>query len=406
MKSLDYSKSGFTYQMGFANFAGMFCLAWLSWYVFLNPNGIFKLFRLSIYGLSIVTVFFSSIVMMIYVIEYYPFKIEKMNTFNRGVFLLIISVILATLIYYLIFRNFIGRFGIAYFSPTSIVASGGVGAEPLNALFQSSKAIFYFHFAFLWIVFFWNLGFNRWPWNDCSRSVSSWSKLITIILLTIITYSILFHPSVCYLFYPAQNKAGVAPWWGNIAGTGSARFSLGLILCTLNWIIISTFLWEGYPWKIIAKNGKYTIVKGATAFLGTLVLGIFTIVVLMKVMSFFWGEAYAGGNYTDGLDYRYIHAGEISSFFILATYILKYYFNNFPNQFKIWTRAFLRSSIAIAGGLLFYFAYYSKAGAFFLGFDTGIGFPTDTPIIVVMTFLIIILVQHEFFQGWPLRKKV
>ena len=408
MKSLDYNEDRFSYLRGFANLIGVFLVVWLLWYVLMNQYGIFKLFRMPNHGLSLITVFFSSIVMMIYVIEYYPFKIEKMNTFNRGVFLLIICVILAILIYYLIFRNFIGRFGVAYFSPASIMASGGVGAKSLNtdfmALDRSSKAIYYFHFAFLWIVFFWNLGFNRWPWNDCSRSVSSWSKLITIILLTIITYSILFHPYVCYLFNPVQSKAGVAPWWTNIAGTGSAYFNLGLLFCTLTWIIISTFLWEGYPWKMITRDRKGSIAKGVVVFFGTLALGIITMIILMKVMNIFWGEAFPGGGKTDGIDFRYIRSGEICSLFILVTYILKYYFNNFPNTLNIWSRAVLRSVITISGGLIIYFVYYSKAGTVFLGFETGLGFPFDTPTAFVMFFLIIIFIQNEFFQGWPLRK--
>jgi hypothetical protein len=36
--------------------------------------------------------------------------------------------------------------------------------------------------------------------------------LFVILFFVSITYSVLFHPHVCYLFYPAQSKAGVEPW--------------------------------------------------------------------------------------------------------------------------------------------------------------------------------------------------
>ena len=44
-------------------------------------------------------------------------------------------------------------------------------------------------------------------------------------------------------------------------------------------------------------------------------------------MNYFWDEAFVGGQYTDGPDFRYIHAGEISGFLMLAAFIWKNYFN-------------------------------------------------------------------------------
>lgn len=165
------------------------------------------------------------------------------------------------------------------------------------------------------------------------------------------------------------------------------------------------FLWEGYPWKLINRDKKGSMARVGITFLGTLVLGIFTMIILMKVMNLFWGEAFPGGQYTDGIDFRYIRAGQICSFFILAALILKSHFNNFPNNVGIWSRVSLRTAITIIAGLIFYFLYYSKVGEFFLGFETRIGFPTDLTLSIVFLFLSIVLIQDDFFKGWPIKKE-
>jgi hypothetical protein len=145
--------------------------------------------------------------MIVFVIGYYPARINMMNPVFGGVILLLVSVFLAAIIYFVIFRNVIGRFAVAYFSPDSIIASGGVGAEPLNALAQSSRAIFYFHLAFLWIAFFWKLSAGDWPWYNCTHRVVASSRVITILFVAIILYAVLFHPTVCYLFYPPPEQS-------------------------------------------------------------------------------------------------------------------------------------------------------------------------------------------------------
>jgi len=215
---------------------------------------------------------------------------------------------------------------------------------------------------------------------------------------------VLFHPVVCQFFYPAQNKAGVELWWTSFAGSASPNFSMGLMFCILPWIVMSHLLWEGYPWKRLEKDGEGTFAKGLVTFSGTTILGVITFIILLKVMNVFLGEAFVGGQYTDGLDFRYMHTAEISVFFILAASILKGYFNNFPNTRGLWPRAIIRTVITMAGGILIYFFYYSPATIFFLGCETGRGYPADTPLAWVMLFLSIILIQGEFFQGWPLSR--
>jgi amino acid transporter, AAT family len=402
--STDTEKK-FNYFFGLVNLAAVFCIVWFLWYIFMNPNTVMKLYT-PMYGFSLVVVFLSGIILMTKVIDYSAFKDHlpaQDNLILRGIILTVVSFILMLFINYFIFWGFLGKFGIAYFSPDSIVAGGGIGAEPFSARENASTAIVYFFTAFLWIALFWSVGFGRWPWQKLSSGVVAWSRVFGISFLVSIIYAVMFHPHICYLFYPAQSKAGVDPWWAELAGTGSAFFALGLVLCILFWIIVSDMHWEGYPWKALEKDGEGTFGKGFVTFITTFVFGMILLFILLKVMNVVWDEAFVGGQYTDGPDFRYIHAGEIAGFFILAVFILKNYFNNFPNAGPLWLKAIIRTIISLVLGLLIYWFYYSSLATFFLAKVVGFAQPGDTPLVWGLLFLSIIMVQFEFFEGWPLK---
>lgn len=395
----------FNYFLGLINLAVVFCIVWLLWYVFMNPNAIMKLYT-PMYGFSLVVGFLTAVVLLSNVAGSYPFPETSTESFGpaiRGLLMTVVAVLLMLFLVYIFFWGFIGKFGIAYFSPQSIIASGGQGAEIFNARENASTAIVYYFTAFLLVALFWSTGFGRWPWNKVDRSVTAWSKLFAVNFFSGIVYILLFHPHVCYLFYPAQDKAGVESWWANYAGTGSAFFGLGLVLCILFWIVTSDLLWEGYPWKRLEKDGESTWLKGAMTLVVTFVLGVIILFVLLKIMIYFWDEPFMGGQYTDGPDFRFIHAGEICGFFVLAAFILKNYFNNFPNFNNLWLRAIVRTILAIGGGMLFYWFYYSPLATFFLAKVPGIAQPGDTSLVWTILFLSVVIVHSDFFEGWPLK---
>jgi len=402
----DHPTPKFNYFYGLINFVVIFCIVWLLWYIFMNPNTVMKLYT-PMYGFSLVVVFLAGIILLTKVLEYsswFKNQAETQNVVFKGVFQTVIAFVLMLLLNYAIFWGFIGKFGIAYFSPDSIVAGGGIGAEPFVAREIASTAIIYYFTAFLWIALFWNLGFGQWPWQNSETGIRVVSKIFAIIFFVNIFYVFLFHSHVCYLFYPAQSKAGVAPWWETLAGTGSAFFGLGLILCTLVWIIFSDLLWEGAPWKKLEKNGEGTFLKGFVVFIATLLMGFILLIIILKIFSCIWDEPFVGGQYTDGPDWRYIHAGQIAGFFILSAFTLKNYFNNFPNVSSLWARCVFRSLIAVSGGMLFYLFYYSPLSTFFLAKVAGFAQPGETPLVWSLLFLSVVIIQDEFFKGWPLKK--
>jgi hypothetical protein len=140
-------------------------------------------------------------------------------------------------------------------------------------------------------------------------------------------------------------------------------------------------------------------------FICTLTLGIILLWVLLQIFIVVWYEPFVGGQYTDGPDWRYIHAGEIAGFFILAAFIWKSYFNNFPNLKNVWARSILRSLFVVALGMLAYWFYFSPLATFFLAKVEGFAQPGDTPLVWALLFLSIVLIQSEFFEGWPLKRK-
>lgn len=396
----------FNYFFGVINLAGVFVIVWFLWYVFMNPNTVMKLYT-PMYGFALVVVFVSGILAMSNVCrlpDIYSTQVKTVNPVVKGIVLTVAAFFLMLFVNYILFWGFIGKFGVAYFSPDSIVASGGTGAEPYVARENASTAIVYFFAVFLWMVLFWDLGFGPWPWQADRLGVQVWSKLFVILFFVILFYTILFHPHVCYLFYPAQDKAGVAPWWEEMAGTGSAFFSLGLILCTLVWIVFSSVLWEGRPWNRWEEKNEPNFAKGFVVFVTTITLGIILLFVLLQIFTSIWGEPFVGGQYTDGPDWRYIHGAEVAGFFLLAAFIWKNYFNNFPRMESIWGRCVIRSIIVVAFGMLIYWFYYSPLATFFLAKVQGFAQPGDTPLVWTLLFLSIILIQSDFFDGWPLKR--
>jgi len=388
---------------GLINLAVVFGIVWLLWYLFMDPNkGLLMKLYTPMYGFSLVVGWFSCIVLLSTVTDGYPFGTKP--SFTRAIVLTGVSFGLMLVVIHLLFWNGIGRFGVAYFSPSSIVASGGTGAEPWNARENCSRALVYFFAAFIWLALFWKLGFGNWPWGKSDRRVIAWSRFIGVSLFTVIAYAVLFHPHVCYLFYPPQSTCGVQPWWISFAGTGDAFFSLGLVLCAIVWIVYSDLLWEGRPWSALGKGGEKSFAGGIVTWAGTMVAGIILFYILVKLMIIPWDVPFEGGQYTDAPYFRYLHAGEISGFFLLGAFALKYYFNNWPNTLGLWPRAIIRTAIAMAGGIVAYLWYYSSATTFFLGKVYGYAQPDDTPLVWTILFLCIILIQAEFFNGWPLKK--
>ena len=400
------SVKGFNYLYGLINLAVIFCIVWVLWFVFMHADGVMKLYT-PMYGFSLVAILLASVILLGRVLGW-PSDSEQAlpagRAIGQGILGVVLSLAIMYVIYYLWFWLFVGKLGVAYFSPLALVAGGGTGAEPWNAREWSSTAILYFGTAFLWWALVWNLGFGRWPWQNDSRWVVGWSRLFVVSFFSIVTFAVLFHPHVCMLFPEAQKMAGAKPWWEIWASTNSAFFSLGVVLCTLFWVVFSDLFWEGRPWSWLERGGEANLAKGIITVLGTLFLGLVLVYILSAIFNAIWMEPYQGGQYTDGPDWRFIHMGEVSGFCVLFAFIWKYYFNNWPNGLPLLLRAIIRSLIGVAGGLLTYWFYYSPLAVVVLGKVPGRAQPDDQPLVWTLLFLAVLLMQVQFFHNWPLRR--
>ncbi len=402
---MDTAHDRFNYALGIATMVGLFLLVWLLWYIFMNPNGVLRLYT-PMYGFSLVVFLVAAILMVTHVADYYPFTEGSLREgrYDWGLALTVITLVLMLILYYLVFWGIIGRLGVAYFSPKSIVAAGGVGAEFFVARENACTAMLYYMTAFVWMSIFWRTGFGQWPWRNASRGVAAWSRFATLFFFVNIIYVILFHPHVCSLFYPAQDKAGVLPWWDGWAGTGSAFLWLGLVICTLYWLTAFDLLWEGKPFHRLEKDGKGSFAKGIVVFIASVILAVLTVYILTRIFNYYWDEPFVGGQYTDGPDFRYIHAGEIAGFWILAAFLLHIYLNNIPNGGNIWIRAIVRTVLSIIGGMGFYAFYYSPGATLVLAKVPGIAQPGDTPLVWTFLFISVVMIHNSYFNAWPCRR--
>lgn len=389
---------------GLVNLAVVFVLVNVLWYVFLHPNGVLALYT-PMYGFSLVAVEVAAILLIARVGGLYPFDAAASAGPARGALLTALSVVAMLLIVYGFFWGFVGRFGITYFSPYSIVKAGGVGAELFNARENASTAILYFTAAFIWVSLWWSAGFGRWPWTGISAGVLAWSRLATVVVFAILVYVLFFHPHVTQLFYPAQVMAGVDPWWSSFAETSSAYYWLGLLLCGTMWIVISDLLWAGRPWRCLGRERDGSFAGGVALLIGTSVLGAVTFLVLLRVMEVYWDEPIPGGQYTDAPYFRYLHAGEIAGFVILAAAAVSTYFRDLFVGSGLWLRLALRTVLALLGGAALYAFYYSPASTLLLGKVPGFGQPEDTPLVWTLLFLAVVLIQADLFGGWPLASR-
>jgi hypothetical protein len=384
---------------GALNVLATLALSAALWFVLLHPDGVLKLYT-PMYGFSLVAVLAAVIVSMARIGDGWPLHRARWPRPVRGLALTAGAIALTALVVYAFFWGFLGRFGVTYFSPPAIVAAGGVGAEFFNARENASTAIVYFTAAFLWFAVALPVGLGAWPWQRLEPGARAFSRLLLVTLLAVVAYAVLFHPHVTQLFHPAQTFAGVPPWWASFAQTGSAYFNLGWVLTTVAVLACADLLWGDVLWRPFAREGGAA--RGVTAFGGSLLLGLALFAVGLRVMTAFWGEPFQGGQYTDAPYFRHLHVAEVAGFAMLAAYALDTFFGKATTA----GRRLLWTALTLAGAAVLHVAYYSPLATRVLGKVPGMAQPEDTPLVFTLLVLALVLIQREFFAGWPLRRRV
>lgn len=308
-----------TYFLGVASFLGLAALNIAAWYLFFNPKGVMRLYT-PMYGFAMVVILLAMVVTVADLFDGWPLRRAAGDPLSlpQGLLLTGLALGLAYAVMFGLFHNLIGRFGITYFSPSAIVATGETGSEIFNARENSSTALVYLFATYIWMAIAWKTSFKGWPWNGEKLATVGFSRVMTISTLTVLAYAVLFHPHVGYLFSPPQKLAAVAPWWESLADTNSAYYHLGWVVCTVAVLILSESLWEGYPWRFLGRK-EGSLAGGLFSFFGSIVLGFLMMYAMKAGMERYWGAPFVGGQYLDAPYFRFLHAAEMAGFLILAT---------------------------------------------------------------------------------------
>ena len=388
---------------GIATFLGLATLNIFCWYLFFSPKGIMRLYT-PMYGFSIIVVLLAAIVSLAKLCDGWPVvrDLAPGPSMGRGAALSLLSLGLAWFLMYGLFYHFIGRYGITYFSPAAIVATGETGTEIFNARENASTALVYLFTAYIWLALTWRLGFRAWPWTGEKTGTLAFSRLLAVSFLSVVAYAVLFHPHVGALFYPPQKMAAVSPWWESFAETNSAYFHLGWVVCAVAVVILSELLWEEYPWRLISgETDRTPLLRGVATFLGTILLGFMVFYAMKKGMDAYWGQPFVGGQYVDAPYFRYLHAAEMAGFVILGALIVNVYLGNLFTGTVTIVGGVIRTAVAIALGALIMWFYYA-AGPLLLGTVPGIAQPEDTPLCWSFFMISFILMHKSFFAAFPL----
>ena len=385
------------YLYGLIAFVVMIVINFALWRLFFAPtNGVFKLFT-PMYGFSLVACYFYSVIL---VADVFGYKNETGNL-GKGVGALIGSIAVFYFIYYVFFWNILGKFGVTYFSPQALIATGGTGLEIWNARENSSLAILYVVTALIWVSIVWNAGFVNSPWDGLKQATIGFSKFFATAFISIIFYAIFFHPNVTSLFLPKQIFAGVDPWWADTAMTASSFYHLGWMFAGLFLIMFLVDCVDGFPFNLFNKeDSSGSWIGGIVALVIAVVGGFIFMYIAEAIMNYFWYEPFTGGNYTDDPRFRHLHVAEIAAFFMLALLIVKDFFNNVFQPGNKWLAAGVRFIVVVVVGLGIYRFYYCETlGPKFVDRVPGVGNIDDTSLCWTIMSLALIMVYDKFFKA-------
>jgi hypothetical protein len=317
------------------------------------------------------------------------------------VILSIFWIVVALFVMLVVFNEFIGRFGAVFFSGDYLLRSGGLGQYAQTARENAYYAQIMMNTCVVFFTILWVTGFGHAPWEQDNKGVRSISVCLIGLLLAVIGFVIFYYPHVAYQFYPPQIFMAAAPWWAETAMTQSSLFHFGWMVPALVILYWTNMLWEGAPFRSIENPW----LRGSLIVVMAVVLGIVILFASNKGMDWYWGvEAYEGGITIEQPDWSWNLVSEIALMMALAGAIWFHYFDNWPKNIdSLLMRAFIRTSIAVAGGLGIAAAYWEYNDVF-LGLVYGLGQENDTSNAWTVMNLVLINLHMLCFDGWPLRK--
>lgn len=389
---------------GLLSLAVVLIVSQICWHLIFSPAGPISLYTPNV-GLCLVITVLMVIHWGVDLFDFWPFSrgfLRNTHPVAKGLILLVGAVALGTFVMLGVYYNIIGRFGAIFFSGPRLLAGGGLGQYSQTAIENGCYAQMMMNTCIIFFTILWLTAFKYEPWQSSGRLTRSFSVLAVSLLLSLVAFIFLFYPHIAYMFYPPQQFMAVVPWWTDWGMTQSSLFHFGWIVPALVILYWTNMLWEGRPFSLIENPW----LRGVVTVISVVIMGIVLMLVGNSIMDwYFGGEAIEGGMGTDQPAWRWNHIAEMAMFMNAAAAVLFHYFDNWPTSLSLPLRAVVRTILAVAGGLVISWLYYTL-GPTLLGTVQGMGQENDTSLAWTVMFVILVLSHAVFMDGYPFKRKI
>lgn len=327
-------------------------VAWVIWYIFSSPSGVYKLYEHPFLVFLAWMILFGLWQHILF--GDWPF--QKLKPLTRGIVMTLVNVVSVYFIIYGVFHNFLGKYIFPFWSPekmTELIQKAVETGNPVPAAFQKIVAgaqwspelhekvfeaahefagssitmvvlIGFFTYAF------WSIIFQKWPFAgklpQPALGLAEWGLTTTV---TVFFYGLLIFPFFGNMVFGGSFVAA-APWWISMDGNPHLNYVVGIYEWAIIYLFFTANIWEGNPWNLIPKQPW----RGIVAFISIFIMAWATMKLTMVGMEWYWGPVDAAAK--DGiasLNWRYYNAANIAGFTLIPFLMWNHYFDNWPKQY-------------------------------------------------------------------------
>lgn len=380
----------------FLNTLFIMVLFYASWWIFQDPRGIMRMYTPFV-GYMWCRWLLVVIIWIAYIFDFWPFSRSWLNNTHpviKGVILTTLTAVIFAVMLKLFFETLLGEYAITYFSPARLQKEGLV---EFYALEYSAQAILMFAAIASWLSPAWVVAAEGAPWGNLKQPAKGFSIFIVTFLLSFIVYFVVYHSNMGILFDPWQKYAAVTPpWWEDFAGTVHGNFNIAWVMCCTVIVWMHETIWERYPFAMI----KTPWIRRTASFFGIIAIAVALSFFLYFAQELIWGEAIRGTRRDAAPDWRWLHVGEMAIFWLLPTLYMHFYLKNGFNRFSKTVNILLRTIVTVLAAIALYYVYY-KTAHLFLGTQKGFSHPQQFPMIPLIWFINVMLINYWFMDGWP-----
>ncbi len=382
---------------GIISFICFFLIAWLTWFIFSDPRGIFKWFPYP---------FVMYLAMMILVglwqhmfLGDWPFQNLKQPI--KGIVMTIANIVLVWFVIDIIFYRILG-IGFNFLSYYKLAAHGKPGMLAQVAIVCFVLIGFYSYP--VWTIFF-----GKWPVqpSNLKQPEAGLAEIGWATTITMFFYVILIIPFFGLIY---KTIAIATPWWTKIAGTPHVHWVFGWWEWAIVILFISANVWRMKPWSAINVDQPWKgLISMVLSFIGAYILAIIcTKIVYLWVPKETFHILEKAKGPAEVTRFLWLHSAEIAGFTLIPFLIWHHYFDDMcPMQDKdSWGAFFFRTvGVLILSGVSYWFFYYANFGHWGLGNphmdELAHRFPHGESLLWNFWWIIPLLWDEWFFHKWP-----